>query len=311
MIKHVKIFVAVSVSLFFCFGMPIVANAEEEPVELIEGFTTPLEAPLPKLGLDAQLLEQLLLLNIGSYAKSWQVAIANAEAAARSSRDPRLARTATYLAFQNQDFATAKNAARLWIELEPNSTDAQNLYSVALLDQGESEALFNFLDEQNRFAPDVLDTHVRQLAGLAIRQSNSQAALDFMSKIIDRFPDSKQVLLSSAFVANTFKKIETAELWLEQSLSLDRDWESAAQYKVEFLNSQSKHEERRKYIESYLQRNKDSIAMRINYAAELTRSREYDLALTELTKVLKEEPRNVQALTYSALINRQEGNLKL
>ena len=48
--------------------------------------------------------------------------------------------------------------------------------------------------------------------------------------------------------------------------------------------------------------------MRTLYAAELARARKLDAALSEISFVLELESRNVQALTYAALISAQLGN---
>lgn len=264
---------------------------------------------LPKLELDAQTLEQLLIANLASYQGDWGQASANALQAALSSKDYRLARIATLLALRNNDYAAGVKSAELWAELKPDSLDANNMRLLSQVGAGQFEAAIQSLSVHAEGK--TLDSHVRQVAGLITRQGNAETGLKIAEHYVAQHPESGQVMLSMAFVAETFTRGDLAEQWLARALELRPNWELAAQMKANMLGRAGKSEERSAFILDYIAANPTSVSMRINHAAELARVEQYQPAFELMQAVLVDAPKNVGALNYAAALAQQLKQVEL
>jgi len=261
------------------------------------------DANLPKLELDAKTLEQLLILNLASYQGNWSQASASALEAANSSQDYRVARTATLLALRDNDYDTAVKGADLWVALDEGSEDALNMRLVSQVGAGQVAAALESLAAHRK--DKELDRHVKQTAGLLVRQRNADAAHQIAEHYVKSFPDSAQVMLSMAYTAETFERLDSAEAWVNKALELRPEWDLAAQMKTNMLRRQSKTEERAQFIAEFVKNYPQSTTMRINHAAELARAKDYQAALEVMKQVLDTAPRNVSALAYAAALAQQ------
>jgi len=261
------------------------------------------DANLPKLELDAKTLEQLLILNLASYQGNWSQASASALEAANSSQDYRVARTATLLALRDNDYDTAVKGADLWVALDEGSEDALNMRLVSQVGAGQVAAALESLAAHRK--DKELDRHVKQTAGLLVRQRNADAAHQIAEHYVKSFPDSAQVMLSMAYTAETFERLDSAEAWVNKALELRPEWDLAAQMKTNMLRRQSKTEERAQFIAEFVKNYPQSTTMRINHAAELARAKDYQAALEMMKQVLDTAPRNVSALAYAAALAQQ------
>lgn len=279
----------------------VTAVAEEAKTEADEN--------LPHLELDAELLEQLLVANIASYAADWDRATDNALLAAESTRDHRVARLAALLAMRAKNYAAATTGAQLWRELDENSNDAKTTLLLAQLGAGDVDAAYQGFAEQQ--AEQAIDEYIKEVGGVLLRQRNGEVAIAIAQRYVDEYPDSAQVALSATYVAENFENNELAEKWLEKALILKPDWDLAAQMKANILRRQGKHEERSDYIQQFVVNNPSSVGMRINFAAELAREEKYAEALEVMQAVLNDDEENVSALSYSAALAQQLEQLDL
>jgi tetratricopeptide (TPR) repeat protein len=264
---------------------------------------------LPKIELDAHMLEQLLVANLASYEGRWDQAATSSMMVAESTRDPRIARIATLLGLRKSDYAAAAHSAKLWAELSKNSADALNMLIIAQVGAGQVDGALEAL-EKHREGKD-LDRHVRQAAGLLVRQRNQESAIEIAQHYVEAYADNAQVMVSMAYVAETFKQLETANEWVDLALLMNPGWDLAAQMKANMLRRQNKVEERSDFIAQYVAAYPKSVAMRINHAAELAREKEYQGALDLMHLVLKDAPRDSSALSYAAALALQLGNKDL
>ncbi|MFT5571424.1 MAG: tetratricopeptide (TPR) repeat protein [Cryomorphaceae bacterium] len=264
---------------------------------------------LPSLELDAQTLEQLLVANLASYEGRWDQATNSSLMAAESTRDPRIARIATLLGLRKSDYEAAAQAAILWAELSNSSDDSLNMLIIAQTGAGQVDGAIDALAKHRKDKD--LDRHVRQAAGLLVRQRNQGSALEIAQHYVDTYPDSAQVMISMAYVAETFKKLEIATQWVDMALSMNPGWDLAAQMKANMLRRQDKAKERGEFIAQYVATYPKSVAMRINHAAELAREEKYQQALDLMHLVLKDAPRDTSALSYAAALAMQLGNKDL
>lgn len=262
-----------------------------------------LDPNLPDLELDAQLLEALLITQLASYQGDWKLASESALSAAKTTQDYRIARLAALLAMRAKNYSASVEGAQLWLSLNEGSRDAGTALLLGHLGEGDVSAAYQgFVGRQ---AEQDIDDYIKEVSGVLVRQNNHEVAISISELYIDAYPESAQVALSGAYVAEKFKKDELTEAWLEKVLLLKPNWDLAAQLKANLLRSQGKLEERSSYIREYVDSNPKSVGMRINYAAELALEEKYQDALKIMRGVIKDDPGNVAGLVYAAALAQQ------
>jgi tetratricopeptide (TPR) repeat protein len=282
-------------------------DAANESV-LIDEFELEQHNSIPEQELSASLLSELLVFNLALYENQWKLGLSHVKAAAFESKDPRLAKAAAVLAVQNKDYVTGLEMAEFWLRLQPDAEDGLDLLIMSQVNQGLVDDAITVLQSKDALSTDNIDQTVREIAGLVVQQSNGSAALDLVAKILALHPDSAQVNLSAAYVAGALGDKQLAADRLDRALEIKPGWESAALSKAELIAGADYNETRILFLQDYLTEYPESVAMRTLYAAELARARKLDAALSEISFVLELESRNVQALTYAALISAQLGN---
>ena len=258
---------------------------------------------LPLQELDSELLEQLLVMNLASIDRNWGQAAQSAFSAAQNSEDFRLARLTTMMFLQDRNYPMAAQGAQLWNELRPDDETSQDMQILALVGAEKVEQALAAIRLQAESKE--TDEHIRQIAGLLVRQTNASPAIAVIKQLTVDHSDSAQVFTSSAFVAEHFREFELATQWVEQAIVLRSDWDLAAQMKARLLLTQGKLEERATFIEQFVQANPKSEGMRISYAAELARKEDYASAFEIMQGVLEDAPDNVDALEYAAALADQ------
>ena len=262
---------------------------------------------LPDLDLDSELLEQLLTMNFAQNAGDWSLAARKSLSAAQSSRDFRLAGLAASLALRAKEYEVAVTSAQLWTELQADNKDAESTLLLALLGAGNIDAAYQGFQKawQSESPPVGIDQFIKQVTGYLLRQDNADSAIGIARLYLQAYPGSAQVALSLAYVSERFKRDELTEKWLKQALLLDPDWDMAAQMKVALLRRQGKDEESSAYILQFVNDHPKSIGMRMNYASELARQKEYQQAFSVMQAVIDDDRKNVSALSYAAALAQQ------
>lgn len=267
-----------------------------------------LDPNLPAQDLSQELLEQLLVLNLASYQGDWGQASGSALQAAQASQDYRVARVATLLALRNNDYLMAVNSAELWLALNPDADDALNMLLISQVGAGQTDAALTSLARHRKKLEgqdNELDRHIKQTAGLLVRQRNDDAALKIAEHYVEAYPSSAQVMLSAAYIADTFENVEFADKWIDQALNLRAGWDLAAQMKAAILRRQGKVEERSEFIAKFVEEFPQSTMMQINHAAELAREKNYQAAFDVMQQVLVTAPDDVSALSYAGALSQQ------
>ena len=280
-----------------------VVEPNEDQVNVASAADLAQDKSLPKQELTADTLEQLLTLNFASFDGQWALAAQNALSAAEQSKDFRLARLATLFALQTADYDQASTASELWLALKPESVDAQNMNIISLVGAANIEAAKEAIELQMQGRN--IDDYIKQAAALLVRQKNEEGGFDVIDHLVDMHPDSAQVHVSAAYVAEVFKKYEAAEFWANKALELRPGWDLAAQMNVRLLQIQNKTEERSVFIEEFVSQYPSSVAMRISHSADLAAKNEFQAAYDIMLAVLKDAPDNVGALQYSSALAQQ------
>src|SRR5512135_3343317 len=124
------------------------AKAESRPQPKITvAKPAPHEPVLPKLELTDELMFKLMLAEVAVQRGQPQVAVPAYLELARETRDPRIARRATEVAWNARFLSAALEAAGIWLQSDPESTQASQFMAVLLINQEQLEAAQPYLEK--------------------------------------------------------------------------------------------------------------------------------------------------------------------
>lgn len=283
-----------------------VIEPNQDQVQVVTAEELAQDDSLPKLELSAEVLELLLTMNFASFNGDWVLGADKSLRSAQLTRDFRLARLSTLLAIRAKNYEHASTASSLWLELKSDDIDAQNMNIIALVGASKIDLAKQAIEKQKQ--GQNIDDYIKQLAAMLIRQTNNEAGFEVIKSQVEAYPESAQVHVSAAYVADVFQKHESAESWVRRALELRSDWDLAAQMMVRALQAQQKEAQATEFIKEFVSNNPASVTMRISYAAELANNKEYVLAHDLMLAVLSDAPDDVGALTFTAALSQELGD---
>jgi tetratricopeptide (TPR) repeat protein len=275
---------------------PAQAVSEAKPRERAE--------PLPKQELTGQILYQALLAEIAGQRGNIGLSASAYLDLARTTRDPRVARRAAEIALHGRNLDMALQAARLWVEIDPDSSQARQMMAGLLVSA-------NRLDE--------LQPHVARL--LAQEGENLSDGLLRLNRLFARYPDKKAVLaiveqltvpyvgLAEAHFARAQAALNAAE-WqrgvseADKALALRPGWDVAVMLKAQ-LQRQDSPETSIETLRAYLAGHPQAREVRLQYARSLVSARQFPQARAEFQRLLGDFPGNVDVVYAVAVLSMQ------
>ena len=259
---------------------------------------------LPKQALTGQILYQMLLAEIAGQRGNLGLSTSAYLDLARTTRDPRLARRAAEIALHGRNLELALQAARLWVEIDPESSQARQMMASLLVSA-------NRLDE--------LQPHVAKL--LAQEGENLRDGLLRLNRLFARYPDKRAVLamveqltlpyvgMAEAHFARAQAALNAAQ-WqrgiaeADKALALRPDWDAAAMLKAQLQRTESP-EAALETLRSHLARRPQARELRLQYARSLVGARKFAEARAEFQRLLGDFPDNVDVIYAVAVLSMQ------
>lgn len=292
--------VAAALMLSACAQAPVQppaeAASEAQPKERAE--------PLPNQELTGQILYQTLLAEIAGQRGNLGLSASAYLDLARTTRDPRLARRAAEIALHGRNLEAALQAARLWVEIDPESSQARQMMAGLLVSA-------NRLEE--------LQPHVAKL--LAQEGDNLGDGLLRLNRLFARYPDKKAVMLiveqltlpyvgmAEAHFARA-QAAMNAGAWqrgvaeADKALALRPDWDLAAMLKAQLQRAETP-EEALETLRAFLASHPQAREVRLQYARSLVGARKYPQARAQFERLLVDFPGNADVVYAVAVLSMQ------
>lgn len=268
---------------------------------------TPLN--LPKLELNSQLLYDFLLSEMANQRGRPELAAQVYLDLAKTTRDPRVARRAAYLALESHQMEKAAEAYGLWLELEPSSLQAKQTLATLLIGGGKLDVARPYLVNLLESYPDKAGHALMQIYPMLQRQPDKVAVLKLVSELAQPYPrvaEAHWVVAQAAEAAgNHAQALDEAH----QARVLRPDWDMAAMLEAQLLQNESPQlalAQLKKYLESY----PDAVGVRQFYARTLMVQKQYPEARTEFQRLLERQPENAELAFAVALISLELGELE-
>lgn len=225
---------------------------------------------------------------------------------AKSSRDPRLAERATKAAAYGNKPKTAIQAANLWVELDPNSIEAQQASTQMLLSTGNlTEAkphLQKLLAKQETRANGFL-----YLNSLFARQPDKNAVLSLVQELAQPYPDLPEAHFTIAHAAWSAGKNDLALSELNTADKLRPGWEIGAILQGQVLFGQSP-DAALAFYRNFLDQHPEASEVRLTTARLLVNQKHFDEAKVEFVKLVEAAKGNPEVLVVVGLLSLQTAN---
>lgn len=284
------------------------------PLPLLAVAVPPALAPVaipeaaPAQALTPKILYQILLAEIAIGRGQLPIAATTYADLARSTRDPRIARRASEVAYFARQPQLSLDAARIWSETDPDSVQARQAYWTLLGNMGQFDQLADALSR------DVAATETDK-RGEALMQAGRQLARLMDKKmavrIADRLTEPYRALPEAHFVraqaAYGAEDKARASRELDQALALKPDWEPAAILRAQLFaaNLDASIDSLAAFVGKYPKAREARLA----YARALIEGKRYDAARTEFAVLLREEPDRPDLLYSIGLLSLQLGEV--
>ncbi len=204
---------------------------------------------------------------------------------AKTERDPRLAERAAKIAVYGNMPQLAIPAFKLWNELDPASTEAQQAMTEILIESGK-------LKETEPYLKNLLAKEENQKSGflylntLLAKSPNKAAVLKLVKSLAAPYPELAEAHFAVAQAAWTASQDDIALKALDKVEALSPDWNIAVLLKGQVLFAQSPQTAINFYQE-FLDKNPDAFEIRINLAKVLLSQKQIDAVKQELPLIAK------------------------
>ncbi|MGY1488598.1 tetratricopeptide repeat protein [Methylobacillus pratensis] len=226
---------------------------------------------------------------------------------AQSSRDSRLAERAAKTAVMGNDGRTAIDAANLWSQLDPGSTEAHQALTQMLINTGK-------LNEAKPHLKALLANEEGRASGfmflnnLLSRQQNKAAVLSLVQELARDYPDLPEAHFAIAHAAWNAGNTELSLNELNQANKLRPGWEMAALMQGQVLLGKSP-EQAVEFYRGFLSTHADANEVRLALARILAGQKKFDEAKNEFIKLIEASNGNPEILVVVGLLSLQANEL--
>lgn len=257
--------------------------------------------PLPRIELTEQTMFKLMLAEVALQRGQPQIAVPAYLDLARETRDPRIARRATEAAWNARMVSAALEAAGLWLQTDPESTQARQILAALLVNQSQLDEARPHLQQWLAADPAHVGQSFLQLAKLLARNKDRQGVLHLMQSLAQPYAQVPEARLTVAQAAWNAGALQISLDESRAALQLKPDWELAALFHAQALQRRS-NAEAAKFLAGFVASHPTASDARLTYARLLVADKRYADARKEFEALLEAHPESGEmAMAVAAL----------
>ena len=226
---------------------------------------------------------------------------------ARRTRDPAVIARAIEVAASKKQYDLALELARLWLQVEPDSTRARQTESTLLVLANRIDDLVpqlaKLLEQDKANLPANL-MHLNRVLGGNSDKKAVQKLVDRLATPYENIPEAHFAMGQAAANADDPMRAQSE---FARALLLRPDWETAALARAQLLARQSAAsatDSLREFLVTY----PDAREVRLTLARLLISERKFDEAKGEFDRLLKDQPDNPEIVYPVAMLALQQGD---
>ena len=259
----------------------------------------------PDIELTEEILYKLLLAEIAGQRGQLDIAVENYMELARRTRDPEVVGRATRIAVYARDDQSAREAAKLWLEIDPNNPDARQVLAVMAVRDGNIEEALDHLESILNFSNGLLNQKLWMIANLLGKEKDQEIVKNIMEKLMVDHYEDPEALYAYAHVMARMGDIKRSQELLEKVLELVPDNQNAITSYISILQKQGNPSEALGWIEAKLNEDQDNFELRMIYARLLTDVKRFNDASEQFKILLDQDPDNKDSLYALGLLSLQ------
>jgi tetratricopeptide (TPR) repeat protein len=245
----------------------------------------PAPAVAPVTELTGQYVYELMLAEIAAARGDYRLASAAYVDLARRTHDGRIARRATEISLMGQQVPQAGEAARLWVDAEPDSVPALQTLAVVLAGgYGSLDDLEAPLARLLASGAAPIESMLMQLPRMYGRYPNKAAAAAAVERLTEPYLNVPEAHFARALAFNAAQNFDRAQTEVGTALSQRPDWEAAA-----LLRAQAVPKERQAAamadLNAFAGKYPQAREARVLYARWLVSEKRFDEAKTAYHKL--------------------------
>jgi tetratricopeptide (TPR) repeat protein len=277
-------------------------TAESKPVpRVVVAKPAPRRSPLPALELTEHVMFRMMLAEVAVQRGQPHIAVPAYLELARETRDPRIAHRATEIAWNARLVTAALEAAGIWLQVDPESSQARQIVASLLVNQSQLSDALPHLEKWLASDKDNIGQAFLQLNTLLARHQDKQAVLKVIEALAKAYPTVPEARLTVAQAAWNAGDQTLALSEARTALKLRPDWELAALFVAQVLQRGSNNEAAR-FLGEHLERFPKARDVRLNYARVLVNDRKYVEARKQFELLVSEYPQNADVGMAVALL---------
>ncbi|WP_301101212.1 tetratricopeptide repeat protein [Propionivibrio sp.] len=280
---------------------PVVREAKRlEPAEPRPGDVQYADQP-------GQLVYQVLLAEIALQRGDAVLASkAYADLALRTRDSKVLERTVEVAGYAHR-FDLALEAARLWVELEPESKRAQQLVVSAMILSNQLDELAPNLVRMLEVDKASLGENLLGLNRMFARNTDRQAVFHLIDQVCRPFFGVAEAHYSLAMAASSAGLHERALAEIRRALELRSDWEMAALLQIQLLSRESA-DQALSFMQGFLERYPKARDVQLTLARALLGEKRYAEAKHHFDQLLRDYPDSPEVVYPAALLALQQND---
>jgi tetratricopeptide (TPR) repeat protein len=256
-----------------------------------------------------QLVYQVLLAEIALQRGDALLASkAYADLAVRT-RDPKVIERTVEVAGYARRFDLALEAARLWLEVEPDSQRAQQLTIGAMVLSNKLDELAPTLLRMLEVDKAALPNNILGLNRMFARNTDRQAVFRLIEAVCRPFFGLPEAHYAVAMAASSAGLNERALAEIRRALELRPDWEMAALLEVQLLRESPAAAIT--FMQGFLERHPQARDIELLLARSLIGEKRYAEAKGHFDQLLKEFPDSPEVLFPAAMLALQQNDKTL
>ena len=261
---------------------------------------------IPNVELSSALMYQLIAAEVAVQRGDVGSAFAVYIKLARETRDPRLARRAAELALQGRAMPQGLEAAQVWLELAPNSSEASQTLAMLYAGSSRFDDAYSLFLAQLQAAANPAEELARMQRALA-RTQDRAGAFALIERLAQPYAQSADVKLVLANAAQAGGLNERAIQEARAAVALAPDSQRAVLTAAQYLQAADRPAALA-LLHDFVERNPTVSDTRLAYARLLIADNKFDLARAQFASLLQSDPKNAD-LVYSMALLSMQGKL--
>lgn len=226
---------------------------------------------------------------------------------AQRTRDPKVISRAAEVAGAARQYDQALALTQLWLEVEPNSTRAQQMQSSFLIASNRLSDLAPQLAAALEQDKENIENNLVQLNRILSRYADKKAVQQLVNKLTTPYLNLAEAHFAMAQAAANTGDDLNAINETEKALLIRPDWETAALMRAQ-LQAQKSTLTAIDALSSFVDKNPSAQSARLSLARLMISEKQYNESRKQFDLLLKNSPENPEIIYPAAMLALQQGD---